>query len=59
MKFDKDRSLIQQKISETPIWIARRQNILKELKIEGGQTIMDVGCGRRPLVDAISFGSRS
>ena len=31
MKFDKDISLIQQKMSETSIGIARRQNILKEL----------------------------
>ena len=45
MKFDKDISLIQQKMSETSIGIARRQNILKELNIEGAQTIMDVGCG--------------
>ena len=34
MKFDKDISLIQQKMSETSIGIARRQNILKELNIE-------------------------
>ena len=34
MKFDKDISLIQQKMSETSIGIARRQNILKELNIQ-------------------------
>ena len=56
MKFDKDISLIQQKMSETSIGIARRQNILKELNIEGGQTIMDVGCGGGQLVEAISLG---
>ena len=56
MKFDKDISLIQQKMSETSIGIARRQNILKELNIEGGQTIIDVGCGGGQLVEAISLG---
>ena len=56
MKFDKDISLIQQKMSETYIGIARRQNILKELNIEGGQTIIDVGCGGGQLVEAISLG---
>ena len=56
MKFDKDISLIQQKMSETSIGIARRQNILKELNIEGGQTIIDVGCGGGHLVEAISLG---
>ena len=59
MKFYKDISLIQQKMSDTSISIARRQNILKELNIEGGQTIMDVGCGGGQLVEANFFGSRS
>jgi cyclopropane fatty-acyl-phospholipid synthase-like methyltransferase len=59
MKFDKDISLIQQKMSETSIGIARRQNILKELNIEGGQTIIDVGCGGGPTGGSNFFGSRS
>ena len=58
MKFDKDISLIQQKMSETSIGIARRQNILKELNIEGGQTIIDVGCGGSNGGSNV-FGSRS
>ena len=58
MKFDKDISLIQQKISETSIGIARRQNILKELNIEGGQTIIDVGWAG-PVGGSNFFGSRS
>ena len=58
MKFDKDISLIQQKISETSIGIARRQNILKELNIEGGQTIIDV-VWRGPTGGSNFFGSRS
>ena len=54
MQFDDKIGAIQQILTETNIGVLRRQAILKELDIQKGQTIIDIGCGGGHLVEEIS-----
>ena len=54
MQFDEKIGAIQQILTSTNIGVLRRQAILKELDIQKGQTIIDIGCGGGHLVEEIS-----
>ena len=45
MKFNRELSIIQQKMAATSAGVNRRQAVLQALNLEAGQTILDVGCG--------------
>ena len=55
MKFDDKIGSIQQILTATNVGILRRQAIIKELNLNKGQTVIDIGCGGGHLVEEISM----
>ena len=50
MEFNNKLGSIQQQLTSTNIGVLRRQALLKELNLQKGQTIIDIGCGGGHLV---------
>ena len=55
MAFNNKLGSIQQQLTSTNIGVLRRQALLKELNLQKGQTIIDIGCGGEHLVKEISL----
>ena len=55
MEFNNKLGSIQQQLTSTNIGVLRRQALLKELNLQKGQTIIDIGCGGGHLVKEISL----
>ena len=55
MKFNRELSIIQQKMAATSAGVTRRQAVLQALNLEAGQTILDVGCGGGHLLEDLSL----
>ena len=55
LQFDDKIGSIQQILTATNVGVLRRQEILKELNLKKGQTIIDIGCGGGHLVKEISM----
>ncbi|MDG2356423.1 MAG: methyltransferase domain-containing protein [Paracoccaceae bacterium] len=55
MKFNRELSIIQQKMATSSAGVNRRQAALKALNLETGQTVLDVGCGGGHLLEDISL----
>ena len=55
MEFNNKIGSIQQQLTSTNIGVLRRQALLKELNLQKGQTIIDIGCGDGHLVKEISL----
>ena len=55
MEFNNKLGSIQQQLTSTNIGVLRRQALLKELNLQKGQTIIDIGCGGGHLVREISL----
>ena len=55
MKFNRELSIIQQKMAATSAGVNRRQAVLQALNLEAGQTILDVGCGGGHLLEDLSL----
>ena len=55
MKFNRQLSIIQQKMAASSAGVNRRQAVLNALNLETGQTILDVGCGGGHLLVDLSL----
>ena len=54
MKFENDKSILQQKMSASYVGISRRQAMIKALNISKGDKILDIGCGGGHLIEDIA-----